>query len=180
MPLRQQSRLLLLRWEPCWLGCSCVQQHEATERHSKANPPQGRPRLPEENLSQDRLKEKTETKLRWAKLLQSLLCTARVAGTYAVRAGPERKLLEETPAGTTKSKRLLQVMPVMTHTTIQPGSTARLRSQNRILADTGVLCCLPSTSREPNVQLTGQLQSTKKKGPTDLSFGHHHELAASC
>lgn len=58
--LQQPSRLLLLCRELDRPGRSGVQQHEAAERRSEAEPPQRRPRLPEEKLAQDGLKEKTE------------------------------------------------------------------------------------------------------------------------
>lgn len=57
------SQPLLLHHVQCWLGCSSVQQHEATERHSEANPPQWCPRLPKEKFAQDGLEEKRKTKL---------------------------------------------------------------------------------------------------------------------
>lgn len=72
-PRWQPSHFLLLHWELCWLGRSCVQQHKATECHGKADPPQRRPCLCEEKLAQDGLKERTETKLCWAEPPQSLL-----------------------------------------------------------------------------------------------------------
>jgi len=68
-PSWQPSHLLLLCWEPRWRGRSRMQQHEATERHGEADPPQRCPRLPEEKLAQDGLKEKTESKLCWDELL---------------------------------------------------------------------------------------------------------------
>lgn len=52
------ASFLLLHWDLHQLGCSRVQQHEPTDRHGQADPPQRRPCLPEEQLSQDSLKEK--------------------------------------------------------------------------------------------------------------------------
>lgn len=94
-PLPQPSCLLLLRRELGWPGRSGVQQHEATEHHSEADPPQRRPRLPEEKLAQDGLKGKDKVLL--GQVAPKPPALSELQGLLLGEPA-----LEKTPARTTK------------------------------------------------------------------------------